>query len=129
MPEIRTLPVHSCNRGDLTVFENVLPGTLKHISYFRNIEGDTKKQILNTWQALICLQGACEIHVENTNKKQFFKLNKPNKAIILQPNESYFLSNFLENTLVLVLVSNQERLVEEYADSGLLSMKMSEHYA
>lgn len=129
MPEIQTLPVHSCNRGDLTVFENVLPGTLKHISYLRNIESDTKQQILNAWQALICLQGACEIHVTNKNQKYIFKLNKPNKAIILKPNESYFLNNFSKNTLVLVLVSTEERLKEEYDDGSPFSMKMSKIYA
>lgn len=129
MPEIRTLPVHSCNRGDLTVFENVLPGRLKNVSYLRNIEGDTTKQTSSTWQAIICLQGACEIHVEDFSTKQVVQLDKPNEAIILKPDESYFLNCSSKNTLVLVLISSEEQLKYECMDYKPSKKKGAKLYA
>lgn len=65
MPEIFTLPVHTSAKGDLTVFENILPGSLKRIFYITNADCETRggHRHVKAWQALICLQGTCEIYV------------------------------------------------------------------
>lgn len=108
MPEIFTLTVHTSAKGDLTVFENILPGSLKRIFYITNADSETRggHRHIKAWQALICLQGTCEIYVETPNKKMVFGLDKPNKVLILEPQDWHTLENFTDNAIVLV-VSNE----------------------
>jgi hypothetical protein len=108
MPEIFTLPVHTSAKGDLTVFENILPGSLKRIFYITNADCQTRggHRHIKAWQALICLQGACEIYIETPNKKMVFGLDKSNKVLILEPQDWHTLENFTDNAIVLV-VSNE----------------------
>lgn len=115
MPKIFTLPVHSSNRGDLTVFENILPGTLKRIFYITNADGETRggHRHIKAWQALMCLQGTCDIYVETPDKKMVFGLDEPNKVLILEPQDWHTLENFSDNAIVLV-VSNENYDPEDY---------------
>jgi dTDP-4-dehydrorhamnose 3,5-epimerase-like enzyme len=115
MPKILTLPVHSSNRGDLTVFENILPGTLKRIFYITNADGETRggHRHIKAWQALICVQGTCNIYVETTDKKFVFGLDEPNKVLVLEPQDWHTLENFSDNAIVLV-VSNENYDPEDY---------------
>lgn len=101
MAEIKTLPVHSSQLGELAVFENVLPGALTHISYFNYKNGVLNNKIDDEWKALICLRGNCNINVE----EQIFMLNEPNKAIILDPGDTFCLDSLSANALILVLVA------------------------
>lgn len=115
MPKIFTLPVHSSNRGDLTVFENILPGSLKRIFYITNADGETRggHRHIKAWQALMCLQGSCDIYVETPDKKMVFGLDEPNKVLILEPQDWHTLENFSDNAIVLV-VSNENYDPEDY---------------
>lgn len=81
MPKIFTLPVHSSTKGDLTVFENILPGSLKRIYYITNADGETRggHRHVRAWQALICLQGSCDIYVETIDKNRFLILTSHTK--------------------------------------------------
>ncbi len=103
MAEIKTLTVHSSNVGELAVFENILPGKLTHVSYFNKKYIGLNDKIDNEWKALICLQGNCKINVED----QIFRLNKPNKVIILKPSDTFFLDSLSTNALVLVLQAKE----------------------
>lgn len=115
MPKIFTLPVHSSSRGDLTVFENVLPGTLKRIFYISNADGETRggHRHIKAWQALMCVQGTCDLYVETPDKKFVFTLDEPNKVLVLEPQDWHTLENFSENAIVLV-VSNENYDPEDY---------------
>lgn len=115
MPKIYTLPVHSSTRGDLTVFENILPGTLKRIFYITNADGETRggHRHIKAWQALICVQGTCDIYVETPTKKLVYNLDEPNKVLVLEPQDWHTLENFSENAIVLV-VSNENYDPEDY---------------
>lgn len=115
MPKIFTLPVHSSSRGDLTVFENILPGSLKRIFYITNADGETRggHRHIKAWQALVCLQGSCDIYVETPDKKMVFGLDEPNKVLILEPQDWHTLENFSDNAIVLV-VSNENYDPEDY---------------
>ncbi len=115
MPKIFTLPVHSSNRGDLTVFENILPGTLKRIFYITNADGETRggHRHIKASQALICVQGSCDIYVETPDKKFVFDLDQPNKVLVLEPQDWHTLENFSSNAIVLV-VSNENYDPEDY---------------
>ena len=115
MPKIFTLPVHSSSRGDLTVFENILPGSLKRIFYITNADGETRggHRHIKAWQALMCVQGTCDIYVETPNKKFVFSLEEANKVLVLEPQDWHTLENFSENAIVLV-VSNENYSPEDY---------------
>jgi dTDP-4-dehydrorhamnose 3,5-epimerase-like enzyme len=115
MPKIYKLPVHSSKRGDLTVFENILPGTLKRIFYISNADGETRggHRHIKAWQALMCVQGTCDIYVETPNKKLVFSLDEPNTVLVLEPQDWHTLENFSENAIVLV-VSNENYDPEDY---------------
>lgn len=115
MPKVFTLPVHSSSRGDLTVFENILPGSLKRIFYITNADGETRggHRHIKAWQALVCLQGSCDIYVETPDKKMVFGLDEPNKVLILEPQDWHTLENFTDNAIVLV-VSNENYDPEDY---------------
>ncbi len=115
MPKIYTLPVHSSNRGDLTVFENILPGTLKRIFYISNADGETRggHRHIKAWQALMCVQGTCDIYVETPEKKFVFNLDEANKVLVLEPQDWHTLENFSENAIVLV-VSNENYDPQDY---------------
>ncbi len=115
MPKIFTLPVHSSSRGDLTVFENIIPGTLKRIFYITNADGETRggHRHIKAWQALICVQGTCDIYVETPDKKMVFGLDQPNKVLVLEPEDWHTLENFSDNAIVLV-VSNENYDPEDY---------------
>ena len=115
MPKIFTLPVHSSTKGDLTVFENILPGSLKRIYYITNADGETRggHRHVRAWQALICLQGSCDIYVETIDKKSVFNLDEPYKVLILEPQDWHILENLSDNAIILV-VSNENYDPEDY---------------
>jgi len=115
MPKIFTLPVHSSTKGDLTVFENILPGSLKRIYYITNADGQTRggHRHVRAWQALICLQGSCDIYVETIDKKSVFNLDEPYKVLVLEPQDWHILENLSDNAIILV-VSNENYDPEDY---------------
>jgi dTDP-4-dehydrorhamnose 3,5-epimerase-like enzyme len=115
MPKIFTLPVHSSTKGDLTVFENILPGSLKRIYYITNADGETRggHRHVRAWQALICLQGSCDIYVETIDKKSVFNLDEPYKVLVLEPQDWNILENLSDNAIILV-VSNENYDPEDY---------------
>jgi len=115
MPKIFTLPVHSSTKGDLTVFENILPGSLKRIYYITNADGETRggHRHVRAWQALICLQGSCDIYVETIDKKSVFNLDEPYKVLVLEPQYWNILENLSDNAIILV-VSNENYDPEDY---------------
>ena len=115
MPKIFTLPVHSSIRGDLTVFENILPGSLKRIFYITNADGETRggHRHIRAWQGLICIQGSCNIYVETLDIKLVFNLDEPNKVLILEPQDWHTLENISDNAIILV-VSNENYDPEDY---------------
>ncbi|MBC7893302.1 MAG: WxcM-like domain-containing protein, partial [Sphingobacteriaceae bacterium] len=65
MPQLHQLVQHSCERGDLTVFEKLLPGSLKRIYYIANSDGSTRggHGHHKAWQALMCIQGSVDVLV------------------------------------------------------------------
>ncbi len=108
MAQLLELEQHSCERGDLTVFERILPGSLKRIFYITNADGSTRggHGHHKAWQALICIQGSVDILVNTDGTSRFFSLDKPNHCLILEPTDWHLLENFQDSAIVLV-VSNE----------------------
>ncbi len=93
-------------RGSLTVIDKVLPFEIKRVYYMYNVTkergGHRHKK---TIQALICLNGSCEIYINNGDKEETILLDKPNKCLILDPQDWHTIDNFSKGAVLLVLSS------------------------
>ena len=97
------------DRGRLTVIEDSqLPFKIKRSFYIYG----TKEHVMRgkhrhkkTIQAMICLQGSCEVYNNNGQKEERFLLDNPSKCLILQPEDWHYMDNFTNNTIMQVLAS------------------------
>lgn len=108
MAHLLTLARHTCERGDLTVFEKILPGSLKRVFFIANADGATRggHRHHRAWQALVCIQGSVEVYVETPAKRLVYRLDDPTQCLLLEPCDWHLLENFEDNAIVLV-VSNE----------------------
>jgi dTDP-4-dehydrorhamnose 3,5-epimerase-like enzyme len=95
------------NRGNLTVIEKVIPFDIRRIFYIYGVNnsrrgGHRHKQ---TIQAAICIQGHCNILNNDGTKEEKFVLDKPDKCLILDPQDWHYMDNFSENAILMVLAS------------------------
>ncbi|RDX35485.1 WxcM-like domain-containing protein [Arcobacter sp. HD9-500m-PIT-SAG03] len=105
MPKLIELETHTDHRGSLTVIEKILPFDIKRVFYLYDLKlkrgGHRHKK---TIQAIIALNGSCEVFVENSNEKKTFLLDN-NKCLILNPEDWHTMNNFSKGTILLVLAS------------------------
>jgi quercetin dioxygenase-like cupin family protein len=67
-------------------------------------------------QVLICLSGSCSVYVDNGLQYYVYKLDKPDKALILEPQDWHYMYDF-DRTILLVLASElYDR--DDYIDEG-----------
>jgi len=112
--ELQTI---SDDRGSLTVIEKVLPFDIKRVYYIYNVVGERGgHKHKKTIQALIALNGACQVHVVNGTSKESFHLDSPDKCLIVNPDDWHTMDNFSKGTILLVLASecyDEEYYIEE----------------
>ena len=119
MAYIIDLPTFEDERGSLTVVEKLLPFDIKRFYYIYNVTdqrgGHRHKK---TIQALICLNGSCEIYINNGKKEDYFLLNEPNKCLILDPKDWHTMDKFSNGAILLVFASEyydkDDYIEEEY---------------
>lgn len=94
-------------RGNLTVIEKVIDFDIKRIFYIYGVDDSVRggHRHKKTIQAAICLQGSCEIHNDNGNHQQLFILDKPNKCLILEPEDWHTMDHFTKDAILMVLAS------------------------
>ncbi|TQD23854.1 FdtA/QdtA family cupin domain-containing protein [Methanolobus vulcani] len=108
MTYIIDLDTYSDERGDLTVIQKILPFEIKRIYYIYNNKNNLPRgghRHHKTIQALICLNGNCTISTSNSGLTTDYTLNKPNKCLILNPEDWHTMHSFSENSILLVLAS------------------------
>lgn len=120
MAHILDLKTFTDNRGNLTVIEKVIPFDIKRIFYIYGVD-DSKRgghRHKKTVQAAICIKGSCTIYNNNNIKEEEFLLDKPNKCLILQPEDWHTMYNFSEDAILMVLASeffdNNDYIFEPY---------------
>lgn len=121
MAHIIELAQHTDHRGSLTVLEKVLPFAIKRVYWMTNLnptESRGKHRHLVTTQALVCLQGACDIMIKKQNQTQKFTLNQSNQVLILEPEDWHELNNFQHNPVLLLLASH-DYMPEDYQKEPL----------
>lgn len=107
MPKLIELPSHGDKRGILTVIEKQIEFGIKRVYYMYNLS-DLERgghRHNKTIQALICVHGSCVIENNNGIKKQSFLLDKPNKCLVIYPEDWHIMKEFKNDAILLVLAS------------------------
>ncbi len=109
MAYIINLNTHQDQRGKLTVIEKILPFQIKRIYYIYDVDHSIRggHRHLKTVQAAICINGSCEIFVNDNLSTKSYNLDNPNKCLILNPNDWHTMSKFTNNAILLVLASEE----------------------
>ena len=121
MPQLIELDTFNTDSGNLTVFEKIIPGTIKRVFYIYGA-GETQRgghRHHKSWNALICIHGNCRVYSNDGEKEEFFLLDSPASCLILEPKDWHIMDNFSEDAILLVL-SNEYYDKADYIDEPYL---------
>lgn len=107
MAHLIDLQTFTDKRGNLTVIEKVVPFDIKRIFYIYGVD-DSKRgghRHHKTIQAAVCIKGSCTIYNNNGKQEETFELDKPNKCLIIDPEDWHTMYNFTEDAILMVLAS------------------------
>lgn len=118
MPNLIELNTFHSDAGNLTVFEKMMPGTIKRVFYIYGAghipRGGHRHR--KTWNALICLHGQCRVYVNDGLEENYYLLNEPASCLILEPRDWHTMEDFSEDAILLVL-SNEYYDLTDYIDT------------
>ncbi|TDE11542.1 sugar 3,4-ketoisomerase [Dyadobacter psychrotolerans] len=121
MPNLIELKTFSSGTGNLTVFENIIPGAIKRVFYIYGA-GDTKRgghRHHKAWNALICIHGSCRVYSNDGEEEEYFLLDNPEVCLILEPKDWHIMDSFSKDAILLVL-SNEHYDQADYIDEPYL---------
>ncbi len=110
--KILDLEVHGDQRGSLISIESNknIPFTLKRIYYLFNTNVSESRGFhahRNLEQLLICVNGSCEIKVQNNEKTSWFKLASPAKGLYIKDLVWREMHDFSHDCILLVIASHE----------------------
>lgn len=118
MAHILDLKTFSDKRGSLTVIERELPFQVRRIYYIHDVPADQiraghrhRKNI----QALVCIRGGCGVYVNNGTTKETYRLERPDRCLIMEPQDWHTMYDFTPDAMLLVLASEPYDL-NDYID-------------
>lgn len=117
MPQLYELKTVFSERGNLTVFEGIIPGTIQRVFYIYQAGQQARAghRHHETWNALICVSGSCRVYTDNGHEENYFLLDNPRKCLVLHPEDWHTMDEFTHDAILLV-VSNQLYDVADYID-------------
>ena len=121
MSKIVELNTFNSGSGNLTVFEKIMPGTIKRVFYIYG-SGDMSRgghRHHKAWNALICITGSCRVYSNDGEKEEFFMLDNPVSCLILEPKDWHIMDSFSDDAILLVL-SNEYYDLADYIDEPYL---------
>jgi hypothetical protein len=94
-------------RGCLSVIEKILPFEIKRIFYIYEVDDSVrgKHRHHKTIQAAICISGSCIISNNDGKEQVEYLLDKPDKCLILSPDDFHSMHSFSGNAVLLVMAS------------------------
>ena len=124
------LEKHMSEYGNLVFGESDkgIPFSIERIYYIYGVSGTTRRGFhahKNLKQVLLCVNGSCEILLDDGSSKEIIILNEPNKGISVEGVIWREMYNFTEGTVLLVLASdyyNEEDYIRNY-DEFLMYIK------
>ena len=128
MPILIELNTLHSDAGNLTVFEKMMPVTIRRVFYIYGAGhiprgGHRHKK---TWNALICLHGKCRVYVHDGEEDNHFFLENPATCLILEPRDCHTMEDFSEDAILLVL-SNEYYDLSDYIDTPYPEIQHVEH--
>jgi dTDP-4-dehydrorhamnose 3,5-epimerase-like enzyme len=107
MAKLIDLSTFTDKRGKLTVIEKVIPFEIKRIFYIYGVDDSVRggHRHHRTVQAAVCLQGSCSIESTDGRTTETFKLDSPDKCLILEPKDWHEMFEFTPNAILMVLAS------------------------
>ncbi len=115
MAKLHELETFSSDKGNLTVFENIIPGTIQRVFYIYQA-GQTARaghRHRQAWNALICLNGNCRVYNNNGREEKTFHLTNPRQCLVLEPEDWHTMDEFSDDAILLV-VSNERYDKDDY---------------
>ena len=109
MAKFISIPTFVDSRGSLSVIEKILPFEIKRVFYIYNVNDSDRGYHAHkkTIQALIMINGSCNVFVRKTHESIKYKIDSPSKCLILNPEDFHWMSNFSKNSILLVLASEE----------------------
>lgn len=117
MPKLLQLDTFHSDAGNLTVFEKLIPGTIKRVFYIYGATDLSRGGHRHhaTWNALICIHGSCHIYSNDGILEEDFILDNPTTCLILEPKDWHIMDSFSKDSILLVL-SNEYYDKADYID-------------
>ena len=109
MAKFLSIPTFVDSRGSLSVIEKILPFEIKRVYYIYDVNDSVRGYHAHkkTIQALIMINGSCDVFVGNTQESIKYRIDSPSKCLLLNPEDFHWMSNFCENSILLVLASEE----------------------
>lgn len=124
MARIFTLDTFNSASGDLTVYNNTLPGDIKRVFYIHgagnSLRGGHRHH--KAWNALICVVGQCRVYVQDSEGEKDYLLASPDTCLILEPKDWHVMDQFSEDAVLLVL-ANEPYDRKDYIDEPYLACR------
>lgn len=101
------LPTINDVKGSLTVIEKLLPFDIKRVYYMYGLNDEVrgKHRHKKMQQLLLPIVGECRVFCDNGEEQETFELKKPDEGLYIPPEDWHTMSNFSDNTVILVLAS------------------------
>lgn len=116
MSKIVHLSTFGDDRGHLTVAQDKIPFPIKRVYYIYDAIGKRGgHRHRSTDQALICLNGSCEIYTNNKGKEETVLLDSPDKCLLLDRDDWHTMDKFSKGSILLVFASTAYD-VNDYID-------------
>lgn len=117
MPKLLQLSTFHSDSGNLTVFEKVIPGSIKRVFYIYGASDLVRggHRHIKTWNALVCIQGSCNVYTNNGTVEENFQLDSPSTCLVLEPQDWHSMDSFSENAILMVF-SNEYYDRADYID-------------
>lgn len=125
MASLIDLPTRRDPRGALTVIDGVLPFPVRRVYYIYDCSGQSRggHRHVKTYQALICVRGACTVDWDNGQKTGTVVLDVPDRLLLVPPEDWHSMRDMTPNTMLLVLASEPydpaDYIIERYPDDRI----------
>ncbi|CCH51273.1 WxcM domain protein [Fibrisoma limi BUZ 3] len=115
MAQLHELKTFVSEKGNLTVFENIIPGTIQRVFYIYEAGQSPRAghRHHRAWNALVCLSGSCRVYCHNGQAETTYRLTNPRQCLVLEPEDWHIMDEFSEDAILLV-VSNEPYDKDDY---------------
>ncbi|MGV3557956.1 sugar 3,4-ketoisomerase [Larkinella arboricola] len=105
MPQLLHLNTFTSDSGNLTVLENVMPGSIKRFFYIYDAEAAQRAghRHRRAWHAMVCVNGSCRVYCHDGRDEQYVVLDHPQKCLVLEPRDWHSMDQFTRGAILLVL--------------------------